>query len=115
MVSPRRRINGVTDVPEVHSQIEGVADAKIQSSRHRHGRLEFRPQAHPEVIRRRAIAAVGRLAAFRRGAKKIYLSVFIDNRRARRFYERHGFEAVGSFAFMVGTHADEDVIMRLNL
>jgi ribosomal protein S18 acetylase RimI-like enzyme len=53
--------------------------------------------------------------ARRRGAGQLFLSVFIDNRRARRFYERHGFEAVGSFAFMVGTHADEDVIMRLNL
>ena len=53
--------------------------------------------------------------ARRRGAAELYLSVFVDNQRARRFYERHGFEAVGSYAFMVGTHADEDVIMRLKL
>ena len=50
-----------------------------------------------------------------RGAEEIYLSVFIDNPRARRFYERYGFEAVGRYDFMVGSHADEDIVMRLGL
>lgn len=50
-----------------------------------------------------------------RQADEVYLSVFIDNPRARRFYERYGFEAVGRYDFMVGTHADEDIIMRLRL
>jgi diamine N-acetyltransferase len=50
--------------------------------------------------------------ARRRAAEELYLTVFIDNHRARRFYERHAFEPVGSYAFMVGSHADEDVIMR---
>lgn len=50
-----------------------------------------------------------------RGAEDLYLSVFVDNHRARRFYERHGFECVGICAFMVGSHADEDHIMRLKL
>ena len=53
--------------------------------------------------------------ARRRGAGEIYLSVFVDNHRARRFYERYGFEPVGRYDFMVGTHADEDIIMRLKL
>lgn len=53
--------------------------------------------------------------ARRRGADELYLSVFIDNRRARRFYANYGFEAVGRYDFMVGTHADEDIIMRLKL
>lgn len=50
-----------------------------------------------------------------RGAKELYLSVFTDNYRARRFYARYGFEEVGVYHFMVGTHADEDIIMRLRL
>lgn len=50
-----------------------------------------------------------------RGAKELYLSVFTDNHRARRFYEGYGFEFVRTYAFMVGSHADEDHIMRLSL
>ncbi len=50
--------------------------------------------------------------ARRRGAEEMYLTVYIDNHRARRFYDRYGFEAVGKYDFMVGGHADEDIIMR---
>ena len=50
--------------------------------------------------------------ARRRGASRLYLTVYVDNYRARRFYDRYGFEAVGRYDFMVGNHADEDIIMR---
>jgi diamine N-acetyltransferase len=50
-----------------------------------------------------------------RGAEELYLSVFVDNRRARRFYAHYGFEPVGRYDFMVGSQADEDIIMRLKL
>lgn len=53
--------------------------------------------------------------AQRRGADEMYLSVFVDNHRARRFYEGYGFERVGRYDFMVGTHVDEDIVMRLGL
>ena len=53
--------------------------------------------------------------ARRRGIEELYLTVFIDNHRARRFYERYGFEEVGRYDFMVGNHADEDIIMRKRL
>ena len=49
------------------------------------------------------------------GAEQVFLSVFVDNHRAQRFYARYGFEPVGTYAFMVGTHADEDIIMRARL
>ena len=50
--------------------------------------------------------------ARRRGAEQLYLTVYKDNHRARRVYERYGFEAVGRYDFMVGEQADEDIIMR---
>ena len=53
--------------------------------------------------------------ARRREAADVYLTVYTDNHRARRFYERYGFEVIGPYAFMVGEQADEDLIMRLKL
>lgn len=50
--------------------------------------------------------------ASRRNARELYLSVYVDNHRAKRFYDRYGFEAVGRYDFMVGNHADEDIILR---
>lgn len=47
-----------------------------------------------------------------RGAEELYLTVYVDNHRARRFYDRYGFEVVGRYDFMVGDHADTDFIMR---
>lgn len=53
--------------------------------------------------------------ARRRGAAHLQLSVYVDNHRARRFYDKFGFEEVGKYLFMVGNHADDDRIMRLAL
>jgi diamine N-acetyltransferase len=50
--------------------------------------------------------------AEKRGGNDLYLSVFVDNHRARKFYERWGFVQEGRYAFMVGNHADEDIVMR---
>lgn len=50
-----------------------------------------------------------------RGVGEMYLTVYTDNHRARRFYERYAFSYVGPYRFMVGQHADEDIIMRLKL
>lgn len=54
-------------------------------------------------------------AARTRGAVDLVLSVFVDNHRARRFYEGFGFERVGSYDFMVGNQRDEDDLMRVAL
>lgn len=53
--------------------------------------------------------------ARKRGARTMYLSVYSDNRRARRFYERYGFSFVADYAFMVGEQADADQILQLSL
>jgi ribosomal protein S18 acetylase RimI-like enzyme len=49
------------------------------------------------------------------GFEELYLTVYVDNHRARRFYDRYGFEPVGRYDFMVGSQADEDIIMRKTL
>ena len=53
--------------------------------------------------------------ARQRGADEIWLSVFSQNARARRFYARHGFEEVAPYHFMVGNQADEDILCRARL
>jgi len=53
--------------------------------------------------------------ARRRGGEELYLTVYIENHRARRFYDRYGFEDVGRYEFKVGNHVDEDVMMRKSL
>ena len=47
-----------------------------------------------------------------RSARHVQLSVYVDNHRARRFYEHYGFKPVGRYDFMVGSHADEDIVLR---
>ncbi len=53
--------------------------------------------------------------ARRRGAADLYLSVFTENHRARRFYARYGCIEVKPYKFMVGKQADEDILCRLPL
>ena len=53
--------------------------------------------------------------ARRQGFEELYLTVYVDNHRARRFYDRYGFEPAGRYDFMVGEQADEDIIMRKTL
>jgi ribosomal protein S18 acetylase RimI-like enzyme len=50
-----------------------------------------------------------------RGGQELYLTVYTENWRARRFYEKYGFVEVGPYKFMVGEQADEDIIMRAGL
>lgn len=50
-----------------------------------------------------------------RGGQELYLTVYTENWRARRFYEKYGFVEVGPYKFMVGEQADEDIIMRASL
>jgi ribosomal protein S18 acetylase RimI-like enzyme len=74
-------------------------------------RLYLRSSAHGRGIADQLMKWALREAAVR-GAQELVLSVYVDNHRARRFYERYGFEVVGRYDFMVGSHADEDLILR---
>jgi diamine N-acetyltransferase len=50
-----------------------------------------------------------------RDADRIVLSVYVDNHRAKRFYERYGFREIGKYEFRVGDHIDDDRIWSLDL
>ncbi len=49
------------------------------------------------------------------GRTEMILSVYVDNNRAHRFYQRYGFVEIGRYVFMVGEQPDDDRIMRLVL
>jgi len=49
------------------------------------------------------------------GRTEMILSVYVDNHRAHRFYQRYGFVEIGRYVFMVGEQPDDDRIMRLVL
>jgi ribosomal protein S18 acetylase RimI-like enzyme len=48
-------------------------------------------------------------------ADDVVLSVYSENVRAQRFYARYGFEHVGRFVFMVGTHPDDEYLFHRKL
>ena len=51
----------------------------------------------------------------RRGYADVCLSVFSDNPRAQRFYQRYGFEKIADYIFMVGNQADKEFVFRATL
>ena len=48
----------------------------------------------------------------KRDAGDIYVSVFSENERAIRFYQRHGFKKVGEYGFPIGDQIDLEWIMH---
>jgi len=50
-----------------------------------------------------------------RSMEDLYLTVWVENHRARRFYDRQGFIEVGTYAFKVGNSIDDDRILKLTL
>ncbi|OYY71618.1 GNAT family N-acetyltransferase [Sphingomonas sp. 28-63-12] len=49
------------------------------------------------------------------GATALVLTVWEDNERAKRFYDRYGFVHIGDYAFPTGNQIDRDLIMQLSL
>lgn len=49
--------------------------------------------------------------ASRRGAHTVWLGVNRSNRRAQRFYRKHGFEVVGTRTFRLGSSLEDDYVM----
>jgi ribosomal protein S18 acetylase RimI-like enzyme len=59
----------------------------------------------------RAIEQAARAA----GADVVWLGVWEHNPRAIRFYEKHGFQAVGEHVFTVGADPQRDIVMSRHL
>lgn len=47
-----------------------------------------------------------------RGAASIFLGVYSDNVRARKFYAHYGFEKVSEYTYPVGNHNDREFILQ---
>ncbi|MES2987428.1 MAG: GNAT family N-acetyltransferase [Pseudomonadota bacterium] len=91
-------------------QLPAVTDARTMELRQLYLDERAKGTGAAQALMEWAIGQAGE-----RGAKEVWLSVYIDNHRAKRFYERYGFEDRGPYAFMVGNHQDEDRLMRLAL
>ncbi|MGR2752004.1 GNAT family N-acetyltransferase [Agromyces arachidis] len=71
--------------------------------------------AHPEA---HGTGAAGELmgatilAAMRSGAAALWLGVNQENARAIRFYEKHGFEVVGTKRFLIGDRYEHDYVLE---
>ncbi|MFM9827298.1 MAG: N-acetyltransferase family protein [Sphingomonas sp.] len=50
-----------------------------------------------------------------RGAPALVLTVWEDNFRARRFYDKYGFTHIGDYPYPTGNQIDRDLIMQLLL
>lgn len=50
-----------------------------------------------------------------RGATALVLTVWEDNERAKRFYDRYGFVHIADYAYQTGNQVDRDLIMQLVL
>jgi ribosomal protein S18 acetylase RimI-like enzyme len=57
--------------------------------------------------------AIGQAHAQQAGA--LFLGVWEENARARKFYGRYGFRQVGRYEFEVGAARDQELILRLDL
>ncbi|MDP3207833.1 MAG: GNAT family N-acetyltransferase [Rhodoglobus sp.] len=62
-----------------------------------------------------ALVVAGMDAAKAQGARSLGLGVNNENARARRFYEKCGFEAVGTKKFLVGDRYEDDFVLELPL
>ena len=49
------------------------------------------------------------------GAETLFLGVWERNPRALRFYEKHGFRAVGTQIFRVGSDDQTDIVMARSI
>lgn len=88
-----------------HSQVQAQAPAEIR-------KFYLDPSAHGQGV---ANSLMGEILSLAHGRDVIWLTVYSENLRGIRFYERSGFRIVGSQDFWVGDDCQKDFLMRLDL
>jgi diamine N-acetyltransferase len=78
-------------------------------------RFYFLNTFHGKGLAQVAMQFVISLAKIHQGANLIYFTVWENNRKARRFYEKSGFTIIGSTEYHVGQQTDLDYIYWLAL
>ena len=93
----------------------GVAPGCVQGRRPMEiYRLYVKSQWHGKGIARHLMSAlIDR--ALEAGAKTLWLGVWEHNPRALAFYGKFGFRCVGDHTFVLGTDAQRDLIMQLEV
>lgn len=89
-----------------HSQIGGVSPAEVR-------KFYVDPTQHGKGLANRLMHEI--LAGVGQECEVVWLSVFSENSRAIAFYQRWGFQICGSQKFLVGTDAQSDLLMRLDV
>ena len=72
----------------------------------------YTPQEHQGAGRGTLLLKTALEWLERDGPRTLWIGVWSENYGAQRFYARHGFEIVGDYSFMVGDHADHELITR---
>jgi diamine N-acetyltransferase len=72
------------------------------------------PQAHGGAVAKALLDAAAGVAR-KSGAAGMWLGTNHQNVRAQRFYEKSGFEQIGTKRFWVGDHFEDDLVFELAL
>ncbi|WOO77896.1 Spermidine/spermine N(1)-acetyltransferase [Vanrija pseudolonga] len=75
-------------------------------------RLYVDQTQHGKGVADTLVSEAANIAAQRFGAQSLWLGVWEDNPRARRFYSRLGFGEVGEHEFVVGGAVRRDIVME---
>lgn len=75
-------------------------------------RLYVDQTQHGKGVADTLVAEAAHIASRRFGAESLWLGVWEDNPRARRFYSRLGFDEVGEHEFVVGDAVRRDIVME---
>ncbi|BBZ34132.1 GNAT family N-acetyltransferase [Mycolicibacterium confluentis] len=96
-------IRGVPDDPVVQEAVTVRPAVELS-------KMYVLPDAHGSAVAAELMTAAVQRAT-EDGAAAVWLGVNQNNRRAQRFYAKHGFSVSGTKTFLLGTHLENDYVM----